>query len=226
VGVRALIPRLIDLALPPVCAGCGAEGRALCASCRPALDARRGVRPGVPIGLPSDVPPPLLQLEWCAAFDGPVRAALHALKYGGERRLVGPLAAAAADRWREAGAGGDAFVPVPVHAERARERGFDQAALLAAAIAADLGRPCLPVLERSRATTAQYHLAREARAANVAGAFALRDDAAAVTAAIGGRWIVLVDDVVTTGSTLVACATVLLAAGAIGVSALTIARER
>jgi len=222
--LRAGAAATLDLALPATCAGCGREGEPLCAGCRPALDARLDRPPGVPLGLPSDVPAPLLQLEWCASFDGPVRAALHALKYSAEQRLAGPLGAAIARRWARAGAGGDLLVPVPVHAARARERGYDQAELLAAAAARSLDLPALPLLERRRATTAQYQLSRDARATNVGGAFRLRDPTG--SGALRGRWPVLVDDVVTTGATLAACATALLEAGALGVSAVTVARER
>ena len=76
-----------------------------------------------------------------APFTGTVRAALHALKYAGERRLADPLGAAAAERWRRVGAGGDLVVPVPVHADRARERGYDQAVLLADVVAARARSP-------------------------------------------------------------------------------------
>ena len=86
--------RLLDLAFPAACAGCRAEGAVLCAVCLPALYARQGAPPGVPLGLPSAVPLPLLQLEWCAPYAGVVRSALHALKYAGERRLAVPLGAA------------------------------------------------------------------------------------------------------------------------------------
>ena len=216
--------RLLDLALPAACVGCGREGDPFCARCRPALDVRRDAAPGIPIGLPSDVPAPLLQLEWCAPFSGPVREALHALKYAGERRLEQRLGIAVAACWRDAGAGGDLVVHVPVHRDRARERGFDQADRIAMVAAGRLGLEHVAVLERSRATTAQFRLDRRHRAANVAGAFRLVDPS--LRNMVHGRWPILVDDVVTTGSTLVACAEVLLEAGAIGVSAVTVARER
>jgi ComF family protein len=167
---------------------------------------------------------PLAQLEWCAPFSGAVRMALHQLKYAGERRLTAPLGAAVAARWRVAGAGGELLVPVPVHAERARRRGYDQAVLLAAEASRHLQMPWLAALERRRNTSPQFDLGRRARRTNVAGAFALSGPSRA--AHIRGRWIVLVDDVVTTGSTLVACAEALYDAGAVAVSAVTVARER
>src|SRR5690349_14140234 len=119
--VLSAVPgRLLDLAFPPRCPGCASEGAAICDACRPALDARLELPAGTSIGLPSDVPPPLLQLEWCASFGGLVRRALHELKYAGETRLAEPLGEAIGRRWRRAGVGGDLMVPVPVHAERRR----------------------------------------------------------------------------------------------------------
>jgi predicted amidophosphoribosyltransferase len=227
--------RVLDLAFPAVCPGCRREGPPICEGCLPALDARLEQAAGVPIGLPSEVPPPLLQLEWCAPFGGVVRRALHGLKYGGETRLARPLGEAVARRWRRAGAGGNLLVPVPVHAERRRRRGYDQAELIAAVAARELGLPMAPLLRRERSTIAQFDLDRRRRATNVAGAFGLAPGAAEVERRVAmhhgkgplaGWWVVLVDDVVTTGATLAACAEPLLAAGAIGVSAVTVARER
>jgi ComF family protein len=227
-SLSAAASRALDLAFPARCPGCGAEGPPICAACLPALDARLALPAGIPIGLPSDVPPPLLQLEWCAPFSGLVRGALHELKYAGERRLAVPLGEAITRRWARAGAGGDVLVPVPVHADRARRRGYDQAELIAIAAASALGLPCAPILERERATIAQFDLDRSERASNVAGAFRLKPRPAesAGDRPLAGRWIVLIDDVVTTGATLAACAEPLLDAGAVGVSAVTVARER
>src|SRR5437773_1272595 len=118
----AVADKALDLALPASCAGCGQEGKALCRECRPALDVRLAAEPGVPIGLPADLPAPLLQLEWCAPFTGVTRRALHALKYDGERRLAPFLGAAVARRWARAGAAGDALVPVPASPDRGRGR--------------------------------------------------------------------------------------------------------
>ncbi len=223
-ALGAVANRALDLALPAACAGCRREGTALCSDCAPALDARLDAGPGVPVGLPADIPVPLLQLEWCAPFTGVTRRALHALKYDGERRLAAPLGAAIARRWARAGVAGDAFVPVPASPDRVRERGYDQAALLAGEAGRRLRLPVLHALERTRATTAQFDLDRAARAANLGGAFRLAARTPPVD--VEGRWLVLVDDVATTGATLAACATTLLQAGALAVSAVTVARER
>lgn len=215
---------LLDVALPASCAGCGREGAALCTRCQVSLRERLELPPGVPIGLPAWLPLPLAQLEWCAPFTGPVRAALHRLKYGGELRLAVPLARAMAARWAVAGRGGDILCPVPVHAQRARQRGFDQAVVLARATAQELDLPWRSLLLRTRHTRPQFDLGRKARLTNVTGAFELAGTAD--RSLVAGRWVILVDDVVTTGATLVACATVLYGAGAVAVSALTVAHER
>jgi ComF family protein len=222
-ALRRPITALLDLALPPSCAGCGVEGEALCHACQPALEVRLRLPAGTPLGLPDGPPDPLTRLEWCAPFAGTVRHALHALKYSGERRLAQPLGEAVAARWAGSGGGGDLLIPVPVHASRRRERGYDQAELIAGVAARRLGLPMLAAVERTRATTAQYRLDRRHRAANVATAFGVR---AGLGRWVAGRDVILVDDVVTTGATLAASANALLAAGARSVAAITVARER
>ena len=221
-AVGAILGRVLDLALPARCVGCGDEGISICRACAPALDARLDRPAGVPIGLPAAIPHPLLQLEWCAPFRGTVRRALHELKYSGEQRLAEPLGAAIAHRWRQIGVGGDVIAHVPVSQERLRTRGYDQAALLAREVGRELGRPAVEALARHRATVPQFELDRSMRAGNVAGAFRVRSTA---RTAIAGRWIVLVDDVTTTGATLAACAQALLEDGAYAVSAIAMARE-
>jgi ComF family protein len=219
--LRRVVDGALDAAFPARCAGCRVEGPPLCDTCVVALDARAALPAGVPIGMPGEIPAPLLQLEWCAPFRGVVRDALHGLKYGGEQRLARPMAAAIARRWSAVGVGADLVTHVPVHADRARMRGYDQAQLIARAAAGQLGLPYVHLLERHRATIAQFDLDRSDRAGNVAGAFAIRG-----SMRLDGRWVLLIDDVVTTGATLAACAEALVSAGAMAVSAITVARER
>lgn len=169
------------------------------------------------------LPRGLVQLEWCAAFSGPARAALHAFKYDGERRLAEPLGLLLARRWSRAAVGGEILVPVPIHPERRRERGFDQAELLARVAGRHLRLPVTTALMRTERTTAQHALGRAERARNVAGAFAVRSG---LSERLRSRWLILIDDVATTGATLSGCAAALHAAGALAVSALTLARER
>lgn len=149
------------------------------------------------------------------AYDGALRAIVHALKYDGRRQLAKPLAARLAASAADVIAGADLVVPVPLHPSRRRARGYNQAA----EIARHLGPPLAPVLRRVRATPSQTDLPAARRHANVRGAFAM-----ARRVNVAGLTVVLVDDVSTTGATLDACARVLLGAGAREVRAVTAAR--
>lgn len=221
---RLLTMRIaLDLLIPPTCPGCRQEGQLICANCWHRLERRRSEPAGVPIGLLSPLPEGIAQLEWCASFTGVARAALHALKYDGERRLAAPLGRLLADRWRRVGLGGQLLVPVPVHPARRRERGFDQAELLATAAGRELSLPVVTALVRRERTEAQHSLGRDARARNVGHAFVAPRG---MVAAVRGRWVVLIDDVMTTGATISGCAAALAEAGTMAVSALTVARER
>jgi ComF family protein len=112
-----------------------------------------------------------------------------------------------------------ALVPVPLHPARQREREFNQAEVLASLAGARLGVPVDDCLERTRYTLTQTHFHRDERFENLEGAFALRRGAE-----VTGRDLVLVDDVLTTGSTADACARVLREAGASSVVVITVAR--
>ena len=221
--LAAAVDRALDLAFPAICPGCRAEGDPICQACLATLEPHLARPPGVPIGAPAEIPAPLLQLEWVAPYGTLLRRAIHMLKYGGEQRLARPLGRALAARWERAGRGGKVLVPVPIHAGRRRERGYDQAELLARAMSTHGGPSVVLALERRRSTAGQFALDRSERRANVEGAFAVTPAAART---IPDQWVVLVDDVVTTGATLGACGATLRAAGALAVSAIAVAHER
>lgn len=156
------------------------------------------------------------------AYEGTLREIVHAFKYDGRRSIAPRLARAMADHAGALIAGADAVVPVPLHWNRRRQRGFNQAEHLARG----LGPPVWQVLRRVQMSRPQVELPADERRRNVAAAFALRRPwfAARSTARLSGSAVVLVDDVATTGATLVACARVLYAAGAREVRAVTAAR--
>ncbi|MEO8247162.1 MAG: ComF family protein [Chloroflexota bacterium] len=212
---------ILELVLPPSCAGCGAFGALLCRRCvgalRPARDAEvafLATDASVLAGIELDLV--------MAAFrhDGAARRALQRLKYGGAARLAATLATASLSSFDEllAISGPATLVPVPVNVARLRERGYNQALLLARALGAARALPVAEVLARSRATIRQHGLDRSARLANLRAAFTARR-------APMPRRIILVDDILTTGATVEACASVLRAAGASQVYGFAIARE-
>ncbi len=222
---------VLDVLFPPRCAGCGRPGNiGLCAACwRRVVPVRRPYCPrcGQPTSHPRPCPTcragilQALDLARAAAlYRSPLKDAIHAFKYRRDRRTGEALAAYMAARLRRAPLPVDVVVPVPLHPRRQRRRGFNQAALLAQAVAQALERPLLlDVLERVRATPPQVTLPWRERRTNMQGAFACRRPAA-----VRGRHVLLVDDVMTTGSTLEACATALKEAGARGVWGYVLAR--
>jgi ComF family protein len=209
--------------LPSACAGCGRYGQVLCHSCRRSMrpashrDGRfLAADPGVVMG-------EAMELAVAAfAFDGPVRRTLQQLKYGGAARLAEPLAAACAAEFGRllSLTGRAALVPVPVHVSRLRQRGYNQAALLARGLARSHGLPVADVLARVRHTAAQHRLGRAGRLRNLRAAFALAPSVRGPPPAA-----ILVDDILTTSATLEACAAVLLAAGSRRVVGFAVARE-
>jgi ComF family protein len=153
---------------------------------------------------------------------GVVRHIIHEFKYGRQihlRHLVARWLCAALDDERLCGRQLDLIVPVPLHPTRQRERGFNQAALIAEALSEQTSIPIKPVLERIRYTTTQTALDRSERMENLHNAFRLRKNAD-----VRKLRVLLIDDVLTTGSTLSECARVLKENGARLVYAATAAR--
>jgi len=213
---------LLELLLPPACAGCGRYGELLCRACLAAFSPATDPRDRFAAADPGTVIGDALELAVAAfAHEGPARRALQRLKYGGAGSLATPLAAAALPAFGDllAVSGPLPLVPVPVHPARLRQRGYNQAALLAGELGRRAGLPVLDLLERRRATTRQHGLGRVARLHNLRGAFAVRTRHPTPAAAI------LVDDILTTSATLEACAETLRSAGAEHCFGFAIARE-
>lgn len=217
---------LVRFTRAPVCPGCVAGLRPMpagpqCARC----------------GLPFANPAPLHGSEFCApcrlgatrfdwargfgAYEGGLRRMIHLLKYDGMEPLARPLAGCLVALLAEAGPV-DLIVPVPLYRGRKRQRGFNQSELLAR----ELGRlTAVPVeegwLRRVRATRTQTGLTYRERRENVSGAFALSHPEG-----VAGKCVALLDDVITTGATVSACAEVLKQAGARRVVAVALVRAR
>jgi ComF family protein len=149
------------------------------------------------------------------AYEGALRQLIHLFKYGKIRTLARPLGSLLA-RAMPRDESFDAIVPVPLYWRRRLQRGFNQSELLARRIARSTGVPVVRALRRVQATPTQAGLSNSARRSNVAGAFRSRS--------LTGQRILLIDDVMTTGSTATACAMALKRAGAKRVALLTVAR--
>ena len=150
------------------------------------------------------------------AYDGALRAIVHALKYDARRSLARPLGELMRARGADVLQGVTSVVPVPLHPSRRRERGFNQARDLAR----HLGLPVVEALARVRSTAPQAQLSAAERRQNLEGAFMTTRHARRLI----GATVVLVDDVSTTGATLEGCAQALRSAGVADVRALTAAR--
>ena len=235
--VADLADAILAVALAPCCAACGELLRhptrgPVCDSCwRSILPLTPPLcdRCGDPLPTWRVVSVPLACCPRCrrtrrlidraraiGAYDGALRAIVHALKYEGRRSLARPLGRLMRERGADVLSGAACVVPVPLHPSRRRQRGFNQAADLARHI----GLPVVPALRRVRATATQTGLPAGQRHRNVRDAFAVTRAARAWSGAV----IVLIDDVSTTGATLEACARALKQTGAAEVRALTAAR--
>ena len=224
----ALLRGLLDWLLPPRCGGCAGLGSWLCATCRRrirALEEPLCPRCGRELAFAGASCPcarrlrHLARLRSAAAYEGPLAAAVQRFKYRGWRALAPPLARLLTARLVVDGLPGAFVVAVPLHPARRRSRGYNQSELLATEVRRALGLSPPPGrLVRLRDTRPQVGLDRLRRRENVAGAFRWEGPNGR------GEPVLLVDDVVTTGATLDACAAALTAAGFGRVSGITLAR--
>ncbi len=236
-AARAFCRAVLDMALPPLCAACRepVEGSGLCPVCwsklsfitRPYCE-RLGIPfqydpgPGVLSMAAIADPPAYNRARAAVRFEEISRALVHALKYGDRLDLVPMMGRWISHAGREVLAEADALVPVPLHWRRQWARRFNQSAMLAAAVSAESGVPVAAgALKRVKATAQQVGLSRAERAENIQGAFRVPESG---KAAVAGRRLVLIDDVLTSGATVDGCARALNRAGAAHVDVLVFAR--
>ncbi len=219
----------VNFLLPPACAGCGGsageEVRAgegpVCRNCRlrlPRVPLPVCTRCGAPLGTgmaPSclecaDWPEVLVGAHAASLLESPARELVHALKYQGWRGVGDFMGAEMARRAGMEVRKAHCVVPVPTSRHNLRRRGYNQAEVIAAALAAELGTPLLDCLERPTQKGTQTALNPMQRRANVSGAFAVAEGFAD---RLSGRRLLLVDDVITTGATIVAAALALGSGG-------------
>jgi len=230
---------LLDVILPPACHICrsfipNAGKLHICQTCReqmPLLASPLCPLCGIPfIGTGSDHPcgacltrPPHFDAAGAHfLYEGPIRDMIHAFKYSQRTHLRYPLALLGLEgiSVMTSSHAPHIIVPVPLHISRLRQRGFNQAVLLGKVLSQQLSLPLLPdTLVRTRQTEPQIRLSAAERRLNVKGAFTVKRPVTVV-----GKRILLLDDVMTTGSTMDECAKELKKAGAVVVIAATIAR--
>jgi ComF family protein len=233
--VGSFAAALLDLVFPPRCLSCREfvePGEKLCPPCSDTLlELPPGSCPRCAEPPPAatvgdgnlcencqDRPPAYETLYAPFLFGAAIADVIHRFKYEDRPHYAAPLAELAAPHLDSRVAWADLVAPVPLHRKRLLQRRYDQAWLLARELARRGGKPTAPrLLKRTRATSPQVGRDRQARLANVAGAFE-------GTEKIRGRKLLLVDDVITTGATMEAAARAALEAGAVAVRGVAIAR--
>jgi ComF family protein len=219
-----VLDRAIDIVFPRACAGCGAGPWPFCRTCLgelvplgPPWCGRCGRPSPINVDRCADCPPtPIASARAAFAYRGPARAAVHRLKFSGWRGVGEALAAALAALGPPPA---DAVTWVPLAPRRRAERGFDQARVLARALARELHLPAAAFVRRTKATAPQARRTREERLVAMTGAFIC------IPGTSAPERLLLVDDVLTTGATASACAGALLEAGAREIHLLTACRS-
>ncbi len=215
---------MLDLLFPRRCAGCGSGTWPFCRTCRTQLEVlsppwceRCGAPSHRAVSGCRDCPPETIARARAPfLFEGPVRRAVHRLKFSGWRPVAGALAEAMVSAWGTGWSAPDVITWVPLSRDRLAARGYDQAKALAGAIAPRLGLPAGALLRRVGDPGPQARRGGDARRQAMRGMFA--------AASTSPARVLLVDDVLTTGATASACAEALLQAGAREVCLLTAAR--
>ncbi len=205
--MKQLINSFLNLIFPPRCEVCRQDSSdPLCHDCLKEIKFMK----------------PHLGIYSVAVYDGTLRTAIKRFKFKKRKRLAQALGFLLVKyvsqipglEMREL----DLIIPVPLHEKRLKERGFNQAQMLAETLSHYYGIPVKNALTRTKNTTAQFDLAREERFANIKGAFKVVDNS------IHNKRILLFDDIYTTGATIMECSKALKAAGAKRIEVLTLSR--
>lgn len=209
-NLRQLGNTVLDLLFPPTCLHCARVDFHLCPVCQQQLTA-------IPLQVLQSEVLPLHGIASSGLHTGVLQAGVQALKYHNMPEVARPLGMRLSWLLSELGWQVDMIVPVPLHAKRLQERGYNQAEQIAIHTAEAAGVPCVPAAsQRVRFTQTQVGLNRDERLQNVVESFA------ADAALIQDKTVLIVDDVKTTGATLAACAQPMLDAGAKAVFAVTV----
>jgi len=218
----------LDWLYPPTCGGCDTPGERWCLGCQtktariksPYCERCGQTTPdGEVCARCAHAPPKMTAIRSWAVFDSPIREALHRVKYQRDVALAEALTRPLVEFARNLDWQLDIITPVPLSRKRKKDRGYNQAALLAKPLALGLGtKYSSSALRRERHTLSQVGLNVDQRKHNVDGAFH------ASRSSVAGKAVLVVDDVATSGSTLNACADALWHAGAENVYGMTLAR--
>lgn len=218
----------VDFVYPPECAGCNKPGEIWCNDCQESVRAITG--PICPIcGYPltrnevcpdcQETPPPYTALRSWAEYEGPLREALHNLKYKNDLELANVFSSALVNIIQTAHWNFDFIIPMPISPNHYKSRGYNQSVVIARPIALTLGIPIVSnVVKRIKETRSQVNLNREERFKNLQSAFS------ANSAKLLNKKVLLVDDICTTGATISSCSKTLKGAGCSEIYCLTIAR--
>jgi ComF family protein len=211
---QSIVDSVLDLVFPPRCAGCGRVDAQWCEYCQSDLAK-------IPLNIQYRDIPGVIMIAATGFHEAKLRDADVALKYSNTTLLHIPLSNRLIEALQVLSWNIDLVIPVPMHKSRLIERGYNQAQLLAEPVAEALNLDFRPdAITRRRATTSQVGLTSQERKENVSGAFLANETL------LQNKSILLIDDVLTTGSTLAACASAALTAGARVVYGLTVTAAR
>jgi ComF family protein len=223
--------KAVDFVYPPTCAGCGKPGTLWCDECQEntiLISKPVCQKCGCPLSIPGICfecqtnPPPYTMLRSWAEYGDPVRKALISLKYKSNLGLGMVFSPMLVEMIKTMNWDFDCVIPVPISRGHQKERGYNQSTILARPISLAINTPLvLNSITRTKETQTQVELSREERFKNLESAFSINS-----AKLIGKKKVLLVDDITTTGATLISCSRALKEAGCSEIYCLTVARTK